>query len=63
MLVQNVAEGSPAASNGLRTNDVILAVGRVRVQNVQQLRAAIRNANAFAVTIRRGNATLVFPIG
>jgi hypothetical protein len=35
----------------------------VRITNVQQLRAAIRNANAFAVTIRRGNATLVFPIG
>jgi Do/DeqQ family serine protease len=63
VLVQNVAEGSPAAANGLRANDVILAVGRVRVQNVQQLRAAIRNTNAFAVTIRRGNATLVFPIG
>jgi hypothetical protein len=27
------------------------------------LRAAIQNANAFAVTVRRGNATLVFPIG
>ncbi len=63
VLVQNVAEGSPAAANGLRTNDVILAVGRVRVQNVQQLRAAIKDARAFAVTIRRGNATLVFPIG
>ncbi len=63
VLVQAVAEGSPAAANGLRTNDVILAVGRVRVQNVQQLRAAIRNTNAFAVTIRRGNSTLVFPIG
>ncbi len=63
VLVQNVAEGSPAAANGLRTNDVILAVGRVRVKNVQQLREAIKDARAFAVTIRRGNATLVFPIG
>jgi len=63
VLVENVAEGSPAARNGLRPNDVILAIGRVRVQNVQQLRAALRNTNAFAITIRRGNATLVFPIG
>ena len=63
VLVESVAEGSPAAVNGLRTNDVILAIGRVRITNVQQLRAAITNANAFAVTIRRGNATLVFPIG
>src|SRR5690606_4398474 len=64
VLVQSVAEGSPAAASGLRPNDVILAVGRVRVQNVQQLRDALKNTNrGFAITIRRGNATLVFPIG
>ena len=63
VVVQNIAEGSPAARSGLRPNDVILGIGRVRVANVQQLRAAIQNANAFAVTVRRGNATLVFPIG
>jgi Do/DeqQ family serine protease len=63
VLVQSVAEGSPAARNGLRPNDIILAIGRVRVGNVQQLRNAVRSGNAFAITIRRGNATLVFPIG
>jgi S1-C subfamily serine protease len=62
-LIQSVAEGSPAAQNNLRANDVILAVGRVRIANVEQLRATIKNANAFAITIRRGNQTLVFPIG
>jgi Do/DeqQ family serine protease len=61
--IQAVAEGSPAAENGLRANDVILAVGRVRITNIEQLRATIKNANAFAITIRRGNQTLVFPIG
>jgi Do/DeqQ family serine protease len=63
VLVQSVAEGSPAARNGLRPNDIILAAGRVRVANVQQLRNAVRAGQAFAITIRRGNATLVFPIG
>ncbi|HEX2494506.1 MAG TPA: PDZ domain-containing protein, partial [Steroidobacter sp.] len=62
VLVQSVADGSPAALNGLRPNDVILAIGRARVSNVDQLRAAARNQSAFAMTIRRGNSTLVFPI-
>lgn len=63
VLVQNVADGSPAAQAGLRANDIILAVGRVRVANMDQLRAAVKNTKAFAVTIRRGNSTIVFPIG
>jgi serine protease Do/serine protease DegQ len=63
VLIQSVNERSPAAQNGFRANDVILAVGRVRVLNVQQLRTAVKGANTFAVTIRRGDATLVFPVG
>jgi Do/DeqQ family serine protease len=63
VLIQTVAEGSPAAQSGLRPNDIILAVGRVRVTNVEQLRTAVRGVNSFAITIRRGNSTLVFPIG
>jgi Do/DeqQ family serine protease len=63
VLVQTVAENSPAAQNGLRANDVILAVGRIRITSVEQLRAAVKNVNSFAITIRRSNATLVFPIG
>jgi len=31
VLIRSVAEGSPAAERGLRSNDVILAVGRTRV--------------------------------
>ena len=61
VVVQTVAEGSPAAQSGLRPNDLILAVGRVRVTNVEQLRNAVRGVNAFAITISRGNSTLVFP--
>ena len=62
VLVQQVADGSPAQRNGLRANDVILGVGRTRVANLEQLRAAVRSGNAFAIMIRRGNSTLVIPI-
>ena len=62
VLVENVAEGSPAQQAGLRANDVILAIGRVRVTTVDQLRQAVNGAQAFALTIRRGNSTLVFTI-
>jgi Do/DeqQ family serine protease len=62
VLVENVADGSPAQQAGLRANDVILAIGRVRVTNVDQLRQAVNGAQAFALTIRRGSSTLVFTI-
>jgi Do/DeqQ family serine protease len=63
VLIQSVAPGSPAALGGLRPNDIILAVGRIRVTNVDQLRAAVKSGNAFAITIQRGRSRLVFPIG
>ncbi len=63
VLIQSVNDSSPAAQNGFRPNDVILAVGRMRVTSVPQLRTAVKGANSFAITIRRGNATLVFPVG
>src|SRR5688572_23376006 len=62
VLIENVAEGSPAQQAGLRANDIILAVGRVRVSTVEQLRQTVNGAQAFALTIRRGNSTLVFTI-
>jgi Do/DeqQ family serine protease len=62
VLVENVAEGSPAQLAGLRANDVIVAIGRVRVTSVEQLRQVVNGAQAFALTLRRGNSTLVFTI-
>ena len=63
VVVRSVAENSPAAANGLRPNDVILGVGRIRITSVEQLRAAVKDVNSFAITIQRGSSTLVFPIG
>jgi serine protease Do/serine protease DegQ len=62
VLIRNVAEGSPAAQRGLRTNDVILAVGRTRVTTVAEFRRLTAGQPAFVVQIRRGNAMLVIPI-
>lgn len=61
--IQSVAEGSPAAQNGLRPNDIIVAVGRLRITNLEQFRAAVKDASAFAIMLRRGNSTLVLTIG
>lgn len=57
--VRNVAENSPAAANGLRRGDVIIAVGRVPVENIKQLREAIGESSSFLLTLQRGNRSLV----
>ncbi len=62
VLIRNVAEGSPAAQRGLRTNDLILAVGRVRVATVAEFQRATEGQTAFVLQIRRGSAMLVIPI-
>jgi serine protease Do/serine protease DegQ len=62
VLIRAVADGSPAAQRGLRGNDVILAVGRVRVASVAEFRKATEGLEAFVLQIRRGNAMLVIPI-
>ncbi|MGE0114717.1 MAG: Do family serine endopeptidase [Steroidobacteraceae bacterium] len=59
VLVAAVANNSNAAQNGLRRNDVIVAVGRTQVNSVKELREAVKDANSFLLTIQRGNRTLV----
>jgi S1-C subfamily serine protease len=62
VLIRSVAEGSPAAQRGLRTNDIILQVGRTRVTSVAEFQRATAGQAAFVLTLRRGNAVLVIPI-
>jgi Do/DeqQ family serine protease len=59
VLVTAVADNSNAANNGLRRNDLIIAVGRARITNVKQLREAVKGSNSFLMTIQRGNRQLV----
>ncbi len=62
VVVRSVQDGSPAAQAGLRSNDIIMAVGRTRVANLKQFREAMKGAKVAFLNIRRGNATLLVPI-
>ena len=57
--VERVEQGSPAWRNGIREGDIILAVNRTRVRNVDELAAILDNAGgAIALSILRGNTRL-----
>jgi serine protease DegQ len=62
-VVSGIEQGSPAARNGLRAGDIITAVNRTRVTNVQELRAAMQAATGtVALNVIRGNARLFIVI-
>ena len=57
--VESVEQGSPAWRNGIREGDIILAVNRTRVRNVDELAAVLESAGgAIALSILRGNTRL-----
>jgi serine protease Do/serine protease DegQ len=60
--VRSVAPGSPAASIGLRANDVILGVDRTRVAGLAALREAIGERQSFLLTLQRGNQRVIVPV-
>jgi serine protease DegQ len=63
VLVARVEPGSPAARNGLRQGDLVLAVNRVRVSSVRELSDAIADAESvIALNILRDNARLYIVI-
>jgi Do/DeqQ family serine protease len=62
VLVASVANGSPAAQRGLRAGDVIIAVNRQRVNDVQALRDAAEGSQSLLLNIKRGNTSLLLPI-
>ena len=62
VLVRGVAPQSPAAQTGLRPNDVIIAVDRVRIESLSQLTQAVNGLDGFWLTIRRGSQTLLLPV-
>ena len=59
VLVASVEQGSPAWRNGIREGDIVLAVNRVRVKNLDQLSEALeRSGGTIALSVLRGNARL-----
>jgi len=62
VMVKSVQDGSPAAQAGLRSNDVIVAVGRTQVANLKQFKVAVKGAKVVVLNVRRGSAVLLIPI-
>ena len=62
VLVKTVQEGSPAAQNGLRANDLIVGVGRTPVANTKGFKEAAKNANVLVLNIRRGSTVQLIQI-
>jgi len=59
VLVSEVARNSPAARLGLQDDDMIIAVNRLRVSNLGELRSALDNSKGvIALNIKRGNTVL-----
>ncbi|HEX4152614.1 MAG TPA: Do family serine endopeptidase [Steroidobacteraceae bacterium] len=62
VLVRGVSEGSPASIAGLKSNDLIVGIGRTPVQNLKTLREAAKGVNLLMLDVRRGPSTLLIPI-
>ncbi|HEY1314384.1 MAG TPA: DegQ family serine endoprotease [Steroidobacteraceae bacterium] len=62
VLVKTVQEGSPAAQNGLRPNDLIVGVGRTPIANTKAFKEAAKNASVLVLNVRRGSIAQLIPI-
>jgi len=62
VLVRAIQDGSPAAQNGLRPNDLIVGVGRTPVTNTKSFKEAAKNANVLVLNVRRGSTVQLIQI-
>ncbi len=62
VLIKAIQEGSPAAQNGLRANDLIVGVGRTPVSNTKAFKEAAKNANVLVLSVRRGSTVQLIQI-
>jgi Do/DeqQ family serine protease len=62
VLIKTIQDGSPAAQNGLRANDVIVGVGRTPVANTKAFKEAAKNANVLVLNVRRGSVAQLIQI-
>jgi serine protease Do/serine protease DegQ len=60
--VKAVRDGSNAAQAGLRSGDLIIGIGRMPIGNIQELRAASKDAAFLLLNVRRGSLSLLIPV-
>lgn len=60
--VTDVEPGSPAAQRGLRAGDLITAVNRQPIRNLQQLRDIAQQGSILFLLVQRGDRTLMLRI-
>ncbi len=60
--VREVQPGSPAAQAGLLADDRIIAVNRVRINTLAELREAAKGQTSMLVQLRRGSQVLLLPL-
>ena len=62
VLVRAVQDGSPASQAGIKTNDLIVGVGRTPISNTKSFREAAKGANVLVLNVRRGSAVFLIPV-
>jgi len=62
VLIKTIQDGSPAAQNGLRANDLIVGVGRTAVTSTKSFKDAAKNANVLVLNVRRGSVSQLIQI-
>ncbi len=60
--VREVQPGSPAAQAGLLADDRIIAVDRVRIKSLAELREAAKGQTSMLLQLRRGSQVLLLPL-
>ena len=60
--VREVQPGSPAAQAGLLADDRIIAVNRVRINTLAELREAAKGQTSMLLQLRRGSQVLLLPL-
>jgi serine protease Do/serine protease DegQ len=62
VLVTGIEPGGPAELQGLRENDLIVRINRIRVTSLEQLREHTPGTASAVIEVRRGKANILIPL-